>query len=161
MADKIVAMARLDVGDKAPLFEIETPKGKLSLTELLEKSEKGVIVYFYPKAMTPGCTTEACDFRDARLGDAGYEVIGISPDPVSKLQSFADAELLDFPLGSDVNHEVMEAYGTWGEKKNYGRTTVGVIRSTFVVNPDGTIAEAMYNVKATGHVARVTRNIIG
>lgn len=153
-------MARLEVGDRAPEFTIETPNGTVSLANLLEKAEKGVIVYFYPKAMTPGCTTEACDFRDARLGDAGYEVIGISPDPINKLQSFAEAELLDFPLGSDPDHEVLEAYGAWGEKKNYGRTVVGVIRSTFVINPDGTIAEAMYNVKATGHVARVTKNIL-
>lgn len=153
-------MARLKVGDKAPEFTIETPNGTVSLADLLEKAEKGVIVYFYPKAMTPGCTTEACDFRDARLGDAGYEVIGISPDPINKLQSFAEAELLDFPLGSDPDHEVLEAYGAWGEKKNYGRTVVGVIRSTFVINPDRTIAEAMYNVKATGHVARVTKNIL-
>lgn len=153
-------MARLEVGDKAPDFTTETPNGPVSLSDLLAKAEKGVIVYFYPKAMTPGCTTEACDFRDARLGDAGYEVIGISPDPISKLQSFADAELLDFPLGSDPDHEILEAYGAWGEKKNYGRTVVGVIRSTFVLNPDGTIAEVMYNVKATGHVARVTKNIL-
>ncbi|WP_054952199.1 thioredoxin-dependent thiol peroxidase [Flaviflexus massiliensis] len=153
-------MARLEVGDRAPEFTIETPNGTVSLADLLEKAEKGVIVYFYPKAMTPGCTTEACDFRDARLTDAGYEVIGISPDSINKLQSFAEAELLDFPLGSDPDHEVLEAYGAWGEKKNYGRTVVGVIRSTFVINPDGTIAEAMYNVKATGHVARVTKNIL-
>lgn len=153
-------MTRLQPGDQAPDFEIDTPTGRVALADLLEESDKGVIVYFYPKAMTPGCTTEACDFRDARLDDAGYEVIGISPDPIEKLRSFAEAELLDFPLGSDPEHEVLEAYGAWGEKKNYGRTVVGVIRSTFVINPDGSVAEALYNVKATGHVARVTKNLI-
>ena len=154
-------MTRLEPGDKAPEFEIETPAGKVSLADLLKNSEKGAIVYFYPKAMTPGCTTEACDFRDAKLEKSGYKVIGISPDPIDKLEKFASAESLDFALGSDPEHEVLEAYGAWGEKKNYGKVYVGVIRSTFVINTDGTIAEAMYNVKATGHVARVTRNIIG
>ncbi len=154
-------MTRLQPGDPAPQFEIDTPSGKLALADLLKQAEKGVIVYFYPKAMTPGCTTEACDFRDSRLTDSGYRVIGISPDPLDKLEAFRDAELLDFPLGSDPDHEVLEAYGAWGEKKNYGRTVMGVIRSTFVSNPDGTLAEAMYNVKATGHVARVTKNIFG
>ena len=154
-------MTRLQPGDQAPNFSIDTPTGTVALADLLTDADKGVIVYFYPKAMTPGCTTEACDFRDARLTDSGYRVIGISPDPIDKLQAFADAELLDFPLGSDPDHEVLEAYGAWGEKKNYGRTVVGVIRSTFVIAPDGTITEAMYNVKATGHVARVAKNILG
>lgn len=154
-------MTRLEPGDKAPDFEIETLAGKVRLADLLEAADTGVIVYFYPKAMTPGCTTEAGEFRDAKLEDSGYKVIGISPDPLDKLAEFAQNEALDFILGSDPDHEVLEAYGAWGEKKMYGKTHVGVIRSTFVLNPNGTIADAMYNVKATGHVARVTRNIIG
>ncbi|MBM9432891.1 thioredoxin-dependent thiol peroxidase [Flaviflexus equikiangi] len=154
-------MTQLQTGDRAPEFTVDTAEGPLSLRDLLDQSDKGVIVYFYPKAMTPGCTTEACDFRDANLSDAGYSVIGISPDPVEALERFTQAESLTFPLGSDPDHEVMEAYGAWGEKKNYGRVVVGVIRSTFVIDKDGTIVDALYNVKATGHVARVTKNIIG
>lgn len=152
---------RLQVSDTAPAFEIETTKGTVSLNDLLDQADKGVIVYFYPKASTPGCTTEACDFQAAGLDRQGYEVIGISPDKMPALEKFASQQNLDFYLGSDPEHSVMEAYGAWGEKKNYGKTVIGVIRSTIVVAKDGTVAEAFYNVKATGHVARVTRNIIG
>jgi peroxiredoxin Q/BCP len=107
--------------------------------------------------MTPGCTKEACDFRDSleSLSRAGVAVIGISPDPPAKLARFRDKESLTFPLLSDPGHATGAAYGAYGEKKLYGKTTVGVIRSTFVVDPDGTIAKAMYAVKATGHVARL------
>ena len=118
-------------------------------------------MYFYPAAMTPGCTKEACDFRDslAALRSAGYAVVGISPDGVAKLARFAEEESLPFPLASDPDHEVLEAYGAWGEKSSYGRTSVGVIRSTVVVGPDGTVALAQYNVKATGHVAKLRKDL--
>jgi len=120
-----------------------------------------VIVYFYPAAMTPGCTTEACDFRDSQadLNDAGLAVLGISPDPPAKLAKFRDRDGLTFPLLSDPDHAVLEAYGAYGDKKLYGKTTVGVIRSTFVVGADGKIEQAMYGVKATGHVARLRAEI--
>jgi peroxiredoxin Q/BCP len=111
--------------------------------------------------MTPGCTKQACDFRDslASLNSAGITVLGISPDKPAKLAKFRDSEGLTFPLLSDPDHAALEAYGAWGEKKLYGKVTVGVIRSTFVVDPDGTIATAQYGVKATGHVARLRAEI--
>jgi peroxiredoxin Q/BCP len=120
-----------------------------------------VIVYFYPAASTSGCTTEACDFRDslAQLGGAGIDVVGISPDDLPALVKFRDEQGLTFPLLSDRDHAVHEAYGAWGEKQNYGKTYVGVIRSTFVVDEDGRIERAMYNVKATGHVAKLRREL--
>lgn len=150
---------RLDTGDIAPEFTLPTVEGSVSLDGLLEQAEAGVIVYFYPRAATPGCTTEACDFRDnhSALKDAGYRLVGISPDPISKLAAFAEAEGLNFPLASDEDKSIMSAYGAWGEKKNYGKTVTGVIRSTIVVAKDGTVAHALYNVKATGHVARVAK----
>lgn len=152
---------RLEAGDAAPDFTLTAADG--STVSLADYRGQNVILYFYPKADTPGCTTQACDFRDslASLQGAGYQVLGVSPDPVSALTKFTESQDLTFPLLSDEDHVVAEAYGAWGEKKNYGKVYVGVIRSTFVINNDGTIAEAMYNVKATGHVARVTRNIIG
>jgi peroxiredoxin Q/BCP len=120
-----------------------------------------VIVYFYPAAMTPGCTKQACDFRDslASLNSAGITVLGISPDKPAKLARFREKEGLTFPLLSDPDHAALEAYGAWGEKKLYGKVTVGVIRSTFVVGPDGRIEKALYAVKATGHVARLRAEI--
>lgn len=151
-------MARLEKNEKAPDFTIPTQKGEVSLDQLLAESDKGVIVYFYPKASTPGCTTEACDFRDA---DLGYTVIGISPDKMEAIEKFADEQDLDFYLGSDPDKKVLEAYGAWGEKKNYGKVVVGVIRSTVIVGKDGLVEDALYNVKATGHVARLTKNLIG
>lgn len=153
---------RLDVGDKAPDFTLPTPDGSsVSLSHLRTTAPKGVIVYFYPAASTPGCTKEACDFRDslASLQRAGYAVVGVSPDPVAKLAKFADEEGLTFPLASDADHAVLEAYGAWGEKQNYGRTITGVIRSTVVVSPEGTVDVAQYNVKATGHVARLRKSL--
>ncbi|WP_205710869.1 peroxiredoxin [Isoptericola sp. BMS4] len=162
-------MTRLAVGDTAPELQLDavlpdpaggTTTGTFSLsTELAVPGRKGVVVYFYPAAMTPGCTTEACDFRDslAALQGAGYAVVGVSPDGVDKLARFAERDALTFPLASDPDHAVLEAFGAWGEKKNYGKTYVGVIRSTVVVAPDGTVAVAQYNVKATGHVARVRK----
>jgi peroxiredoxin Q/BCP len=118
-------------------------------------------VYFYPAASTPGCTKEACDFRDnlAELNDAGIDVVGISPDAPAKLAKFRDAEQLTFPLLSDVDKTVLTAYGAYGEKQLYGKTVVGVIRSTFVIDPDGAVAQALYNVKATGHVAKLRKTL--
>jgi peroxiredoxin Q/BCP len=155
-------MPRLDPGAVAPTFTLTTADGgSVSLTDLLADATQGVIVYFYPAASTPGCTTQACDFRDslASLTAHGYAVVGISPDPVEKLAAFAEAEHLTFPLASDTDHEVLDAYGAWGERQNYGKTYIGVIRSTVVVNPDGTVALAQYNVKATGHVAKLRRDL--
>jgi thioredoxin-dependent peroxiredoxin len=151
--------SRLAPGDKAPDFTLPDLSGKpVSLSDLRGQR---VVVYFYPAAMTPGCTTEACDFRDnlASLAAAGIKVVGISPDEPDKLTEFAAQERLNFPLLSDPTHEVLEAYGAWGEKQLYGKPVTGVIRSTFVVDPDGRIEKAMYNVKATGHVAKLRRDL--
>ena len=146
---------RLAPGDPAPDFTLLDADGK----EVPLSSFRGqrVIVYFYPAAMTPGCTKQACDFRDsmASLNSAGITVLGISPDKPAKLARFREKEGLTFPLLSDPDHAVLEAYGAWGEKKLYGKITVGVIRSTFVVDGDGAIAKALYGVKATGPVARL------
>ena len=150
---------KLAPGDKAPDFTLPDADGKpVSLSSLRGQQ---VIVYFYPAAMTPGCTTEACDFRDSlsSLAAAGVTVLGISPDQPAKLAKFRDSQGLTFPLLSDPDHAVLEAYGAYGEKKLYGKTTVGVIRSTFVVGADGKIEQAMYGVKATGHVARLRAEI--
>ncbi|OKL54370.1 peroxiredoxin [Bowdeniella nasicola] len=150
---------RLEPGDIAPEFVLPTVSGTVSLDGLLEQAEAGVIVYFYPRAATPGCTTQACDFQDsyAALKSAGYRLVGISPDPVDKLEAFAETESLGFPLASDPDKTTLEAYGAYGEKKNYGKVVKGVIRSTIIISPDGTVAHALYNVKATGHVARIEK----
>jgi peroxiredoxin Q/BCP len=150
---------RLAPGDKAPSFSLPDADGnKVSLADF--KGRK-VIVYFYPAASTPGCTKQACDFRDslAELNDAGLDVIGISPDKPEKLAKFRDAEKLTFPLLSDPDRKVLTAYGAYGEKQMYGRTVRGVIRSSFVVDEKGTIRVAQYNVKATGHVAKLRRDL--
>ena len=150
-----MAGQRLQTGDPAPDFTLADADGnKVSLSSLRGQR---VIIYFYPAAMTPGCTTQACDFRDslASLAAAGLAVLGISPDGPAKLAKFRDKEGLNFPLLSDPDHAVLEAYGAYGEKMMYGKTTVGVIRSTFVVGPDGKIEHAYYGVKAKGHVARL------
>ena len=120
-----------------------------------------VIVYFYPAAMTPGCTTEACDFRDnlSDFDEANLRVVGISPDAPEKLAKFRDKEKLTFPLLSDPDHTTMEAYGAWGEKMLYGKRAIGAIRSTVVVDADGLVERAAYNVKATGHVAKLKRDL--
>jgi thioredoxin-dependent peroxiredoxin len=146
---------RLAPGDPAPDFTLPDADGQP--VSLSSYRGQRVIVYFYPAAMTPGCTKEACDFRDslADLNGAGIAVLGISPDQPAKLAKFRDREGLIFPLLSDPDHAVLEAYGAYGPKKLYGKTTVGVIRSTFVVGAAGTIEQAMYGVKATGHVARL------
>ena len=130
----------------------------MSLAEL--RGSK-VILFAYPSAMTPGCTKQACDFRDAiePLSAAGYTVLGISPDTPEKQKKFAERDELTYPLLSDPDRDVLTAYGAYGEKKLYGKLMKGVIRSTFVIDADGTIEHALYNVKATGHVARV-RNLL-
>jgi len=150
---------RLAPGDPAPDFTLPDADGHpVSLSSFRGQR---VIVYFYPAAMTPGCTKEACDFRDSleSLSRAGVAVIGISPDPPAKLAKFRDKEGLTFPLLSDPDHAVAAAYGAYGEKKLYGKTTVGVIRSTFVIDADGKIEKALYGVKATGHVARLMTEV--
>lgn len=154
-------MTQLEIGAKAPEFTAESTQGLISLPELLAGSEKGVIVYFYPKASTPGCTTQACDFRDNlnTMKAAGYTVVGVSADPIPALEKFTQKQGLNFPLISDPEHAILELWGAWGEKKNYGRIFTGIIRSTIVVGKDGTVALAQYNVKATGHVARLRRDL--
>ena len=151
--------ARLDVGDKAPAFSLPDAEGKT--VKLSDFKGRKVIVYFYPAAMTPGCTKQACDFRDslAELNGAGIDVIGISPDKPEKLAKFIERDQLTFPLLSDPDKKVLTEWGAYGEKKMYGKTVQGVIRSTFVVDEKGTIAVAQYNVKATGHVAKLRRDI--
>ena len=138
---------------RPPTFTAHTTQGTLSLVGSARRFLARRVVYFYPKASTPGCTKEACDFRDslASLQGAGYSVIGVSADSMAALERFTEKQSLTFPLASDPDHEILEAWGAWGEKKNYGRTYVGIIRSTVVVSPDGTVALAQYNVKATGH----------
>jgi thioredoxin-dependent peroxiredoxin len=150
---------RLSPGDPAPDFTLPDADGKH--VSLSDYRGRRVIVYFYPAASTPGCTTQACDFRDnlADLNDAGLDVVGISPDPPAKLARFRDAERLTFPLLSDADKATLNAWGAWGEKKLYGRTTVGTIRSTFVVSPDGKIEDARYGVRATGHVAKLRKDL--
>jgi peroxiredoxin Q/BCP len=147
------------VGDKAPGFSLPDADGKV--VSLDDYRGRQVIVYFYPAASTPGCTKQACDFRDnlAELNGAGVEVIGISPDKPAKLAKFRDAEELTFPLLSDPDKEVLTAWGAFGEKKMYGKTVNGVIRSTFLIDAEGTIAAAQYNVRATGHVAKLRRDL--
>ena len=150
---------RLEVGDKAPAFSLADADGnKVSLADY--KGRK-VIVYFYPAASTPGCTKEACDFRDnlGELNDAGLDVVGISPDSPAKLAKFRDAEHLTFPLLSDPERKVLTAWGAYGEKKMYGKVVQGVIRSTFVVDENSRISAAQYNVKATGHVGKLRRDL--
>ena len=124
-------------------------------------SGQNVILYFYPKASTPGCTKEACDFRDnlASFSSLGYTVLGVSPDKLPALKKFTQNEELTFPLLSDADHAVAEVYGAWGEKKNYGKVYEGLIRSTFVIDEQGTIKIAQYNVRATGHVAKLRRDM--
>jgi peroxiredoxin Q/BCP len=151
--------ARLAPGDPAPEFTLSSDRGEpLSLADLRGRK---VILYAYPAAMTPGCTTQACDFRDSlgALTAAGYQVVGLSPDPPERLAEFRDRDGLTFPLLSDPDKTVLSAYGAWGEKNNYGRTVTGVIRSTFVIDERGTVEQAHYNVKATGHVAKLRREL--
>ncbi|MGN6413021.1 thioredoxin-dependent thiol peroxidase [Flexivirga sp.] len=150
-------MARLEIGDQAPEFTLTSDSGKeVSLSDFRGTH---LVIFCYPAAMTPGCTKEACDFRDSlsTLQGAGYDVIGISPDQPEKLAKFVEKESLTYPLLADPDKAVLEAYGAYGEKKLYGKTVVGVIRSTIVVDPEGKVELARYNVKATGHVASLSK----
>jgi thioredoxin-dependent peroxiredoxin len=152
-------MTRLFPGDPAPDFTLTSDdESTVTLSDL--RGHK-VIVYFYPAAMTPGCTTQACDFTDSlsSLKAAGYEVLGISPDAPAKLAKFRARDSLTITLLSDADREVMKEYGAFGTKKLYGKTVEGVLRSTFVVDEQGTVALAQYNVKATGHVAKLRRDL--
>lgn len=150
---------RLNVGDTAPAFSLADATG--NTISLSDYAGQRVLVYFYPRANTPGCTKEACDFRDSleELNELNIAVVGISPDKSEALAKFRDDHDLNFPLLSDPDKSVMTAYGAFGEKKNYGKVVQGVIRSTFLVEPDGTIGQTHYNVKATGHVARVMKGL--
>ena len=156
---------RLEAGQTAPDFTLPAvePDGTESTVTLSNLAEKGhkVILYFYPAAMTPGCTTEACDFRDnmARLTTLGYTVLGVSKDPIAKLQRFRERDHLSFPLLSDPELGVHKAYAVWGEKKLYGKTHVGVIRSTFAIDEHGVITLARYNVRAKGHVDSLLKRL--
>jgi peroxiredoxin Q/BCP len=155
----VASTPRLSPGDAAPDFTLPDADGKsVSLSDY--RGQK-VIVYVYPAAMTPGCTKQACDFRDSlqSLATAGYVVLGLSPDKPAKLAKFREKEGLTFPLLSDEDKQTLTAWGAFGEKQSYGRTITGVIRSTFVVDEDGKIEVAQYAVKATGHVARLRREL--
>ncbi|BBZ68036.1 peroxiredoxin [Mycolicibacterium insubricum] len=150
---------RLQPGDKAPAFALPDADG--NVVKLSDYAGRKVIVYFYPAAMTPGCTKQACDFRDnlAELNGAGLDVIAVSPDKPEKLAKFRDRDGLTFPLLSDPDRKVLTAWGAFGEKKLYGKVVTGVIRSTFLVDEKGKIELAQYNVKATGHVAKLRRDL--
>lgn len=150
---------RLAVGDPAPTFTLSDDKG--ARVSLADYAGRKVIVYFYPAAMTPGCTTQACDFSDSldSLAAKGYAVVGISPDSPAKLATFRQKEGLTITLLSDPDKAVLLAYGAFGEKSMYGKTVQGVIRSTFVVDETGTIVDARYNVKASGHVAKLRSDL--
>jgi peroxiredoxin Q/BCP len=152
-------MTRLSAGDAAPEFTLPDADGnEVSLADFRGRK---VVVYFYPAAMTPGCTKQACDFRDslAALQAAGYAVVGISPDKPAKLAKFRDRDAVNFPLLSDESKQTLTAYGAFGEKTMYGKKVTGVIRSTFVVDEAGRVELAQYNVKATGHVAKLRRDL--
>ncbi|GGR31705.1 thioredoxin-dependent thiol peroxidase [Agromyces mediolanus] len=155
----IASSDELEPGRQAPDFALPDATG--AVRTLAELRGRPVIVYFYPAAFTPGCTTEACDFRDnlASLQGAGYAVLGISPDPVARLAEFADAERLSFPLLSDEGAETARAWGAWGQKTVAGRTFDGVIRSTVVVDEGGLVASVEYNVDPVGHVARLRERL--
>lgn len=149
---------KLNPGDDAPDFTLPTDTGTFTLSDYRGKN---VIIYFYPAAMTPGCTTQACDFRDSlsALQAQGYEVVGVSKDSPEKLAKFREKESLTFALASDESKEVQDAYGAWGKKSLYGKVIEGSLRSTVVVDPEGKVALAQYNVKATGHVAKLRRDL--
>ncbi len=152
-------MTRLAPGDPAPDFTLPDADGKpVALTSLRGRK---AVVYFYPAASTPGCTTQACDFRDelTEFEGAGFAVVGVSPDPPAELARFRDAEGLTFPLLSDPAKEVLTAWGAYGEKQLYGKTVVGVIRSTVVLDEEGTVLQASYGVRAKGHVAKLKREL--
>jgi peroxiredoxin Q/BCP len=150
---------RLEAGATAPDFTLPDDRGERR--SLRDFRGSRMILYAYPAAMTPGCTTQACDFRDSlgALAAAGFVVLGLSPDTVADLAEFRERDALTFPLLSDPERTTLTAYGAWGEKKLYGKTVVGVIRSTFVIGTDGHLEQALYNVKATGHVAMLRKRL--
>lgn len=150
----------LEAGQPAPEFSLLDQDG--TLRTLSEARGERVILFFYPEAMTPACTTEACEFQasTAPLAAAGYRVLGVSRDAVEKLRRFADRDGLEYPLLSDPDAATHRAYGAYGTKNSYGRIVEGVIRSTFIIDAEGRIEHAQYNIKATGHVARV-RKLLG
>ncbi len=154
----MAATPRLSPDDTAPAFALPDADG--NTVELSSFAGRKVVLYVYPSAMSPGCTKQACDFRDnlQRFVDAGYAVVGLSPDKPEKLAKFRDAEDLPFPLLSDVTKETLIAYGAFGEKQLYGKTVTGVIRSTFLLDEEGRISQASYAVKATGHVAKLLKD---
>ncbi|NIJ04119.1 thioredoxin-dependent thiol peroxidase [Frigoribacterium faeni] len=150
---------KLEKGAAAPAFTLDDESG--SPVSLSDFAGRRVIVYFYPAASTPGCTTQACDFRDNinSLASSGYQVLGVSKDAPEALRRFKDEQGLNFPLLSDPELTVHEAYGAWGEKNNYGRVVTGTIRSTFVLDESGAVELPLYNVKATGHVASLRKKL--
>lgn len=150
----------LDVGDTAPADQLTTDQE--GIASLRDHSGRKVVVFFYPKAMTPGCTTEACAFRDnfEQFQRAGYDIVGVSPDPPSDNARFRERDLLPFTLLSDPDHAVAEQLGAWGTKTNYGKEYEGLIRSTFALDEDGVITHAWRNVRAKGHVERVARELL-
>ncbi|MET7645762.1 thioredoxin-dependent thiol peroxidase [Streptomyces sp. NPDC005426] len=150
---------RLQPGDTAPAFTLPDADG--NDVSLADHKGRKVIVYFYPRALTPGCTKQACDFTDNLdvLAAAGYDVIGVSPDKPEKLAKFREEENLKVTLVGDPAKQTLEAYGAFGEKKNYGKTVQGVIRSTIVVDEDGKVEHAFYNVRAAGHVAKIIKDL--
>jgi thioredoxin-dependent peroxiredoxin len=159
MQGEAMTATRLEVGDTAPAFTLPDQNG--TPVSLGDFAGKNTIVYFYPAASTPGCTTQACDFRDSinSLKSAGYQVLGVSKDDLDALTKFQNDEGLNFPLLSDPGLTVHNAYGAYGEKSLYGKTVTETLRSTFVVGPDGKIILPLYNVKATGHVASLRKKL--
>lgn len=150
---------KVSIGDPAPDFTRPSDtQGDISLADYRGKK---LVIYFYPKDMTPGCTTQACDFRDnhEHLQAQGWSILGVSPDSVESHAKFREKHNLNFPLLADTDHKMAEAYGVWREKTNYGKTYVGLVRSTFLIDEDGNIQDILDNVKATGHVQRLIRNL--
>ena len=152
---------RLEPGQPAPPFSGLDHEG--NRTTSTDFADRRLVIFFYPNAFTPGCTTEACDFRDRyqTFLDAGYAIVGVSPNDSEELARFRDEYDLPFPLISDPDHAIADAFGAWGIKKNYGREYEGLIRSTIVVDEHGTVEAAWYNVKATGHADRVAGSVVG
>jgi len=150
---------RLEPGDRAPAFDLRSDTGERVASK--DVSDQKLVIYFYPRAFTPGCTTESCDFRDRYqpFAQAGYQILGVSPDKPEKLAKFREEYELPFSLLSDPDHEMADAFGAWGVKKNYGKEYEGLIRSTIVVGDDGTIEAAWYNVRAKGHAERVANSL--
>ena len=154
-----MSATKLEIGTKAPAFSLEDQDG--ASVSLSDFAGQKVIVYFYPAAGTPGCTTQACDFRDNinSLKSAGYQVLGVSKDSVADLKKFKTEQGLNFPLLSDLDLTVHNLYGAYGEKNLYGKIVTGVLRSTFVIDEAGQVTLALYNVKATGHVDKLKRDL--